>query len=208
MPHAFSDILFTPAVRKVQQQQGSGRSNELLTQRGPSNNRLGPDEEAFIESRDSFYQATTGESGWPYVQFRGGDPGFLRVLDEKTIGYIDVTGNRQYISTGNLSVNDKVAMILMDYAAQARLKIIGHVRVMPWNDGSPEAVSYREKLPLPDATSRPERMMIIDVAGFDWNCPQHITPRWTAEEIQVELEPLRRRVAELEAENKKLRAGE
>ncbi len=115
MPHLFSNLLFTPAVQQVQREQGSRPANEMLTERGPANDAFGPDEQAFIAARDSFYQATVTENGWPYINFRGGPVGFLQVLDPRTLAYADVTGNRQYISAGNLRSDDRVALFLMDY---------------------------------------------------------------------------------------------
>ena len=199
MLHQFSNLLFTPSVQEVQREQGSRSANEKLTERGPSNHRFGPAETAFIAARDGFYMATVGETGWPYIQFRGGPPGFLRVLDDRTLAFADVTGNRQYISTGNLRVEDRVALFLMDYPHQTRLKILGHAEVTPWN----EADDSRDDLPM-DLKSRPERVLRIRLEAFDWNCPQHIPQRWTVDELKQT--DLFNRIEELQDENSRLRS--
>jgi hypothetical protein len=140
---------------------------------------LSPHEVAFIEARDSFYLGTVSETGWPYVQHRGGPPGFLKVLDARTIGYADFSGNRQYISTGNLAGDDRVSLFLMDYPHQARLKILGRARVIE-EDGDPELLARLED---PHYRARVERGIVIHIEGFDWNCPKYITPRYTEEEV-------------------------
>jgi predicted pyridoxine 5'-phosphate oxidase superfamily flavin-nucleotide-binding protein len=163
--------------------------------------RFGPDEAAYIAARDSFYIASVSESGWPYVQHRGGPPGFLRLLNESTLGFADFRGNRQYISLGNTAANDRVALILMDYPRRARLKIYAHVEIRDL--GADAALA--EALALPGYRGRPERAMLLHLAAFDWNCPQHITPRFTEAEIDAATAPMRARLAELEAENAALR---
>jgi predicted pyridoxine 5'-phosphate oxidase superfamily flavin-nucleotide-binding protein len=198
MPHQFSALTFTPAVQAVQTEMGSRAANLALNQRGPANDTLGPDERAFIAARDGFYLATVGESGWPYVQFRGGPAGFLTVIDDHTLAYADVIGNRQYISTGNLRANPRAALFLMDYPHQTRLKILGTVEVTPWA----EAGDWKLALPM-DSRARPERVIRIHVAAFDWNCPQHIPQRWTLDEL--EHSPIGERVQSLTAENAALR---
>ncbi len=175
MSQAFSDIAFTPAVRAMQTRMGSRKS---YAQRDESDDRLGAMEADFIGERDSFYQATVSETGWPYVQFRGGPPGFLKVIDEKTIGYADFRGNVQYISVGNIAGNDRVAIILVDYVNRRRLKILGRVRIVECAE-APDLISQLES---PHYRARVERAVIIRVEGYDWNCPQHITPRFTAAE--------------------------
>jgi len=142
------------------------------------------------------------ESGWPYVQHRGGPPGFLKVLDEKTIGFSDFRGNLQYISVGNIAADDRAALILVDYPNRARLKILAHVEVRNIEDDTELAA----RLALPGYKGKLERAFLLHLETFDWNCPQHITPRFTIEEIEAALSPLRRRIAELEAENQALRA--
>jgi hypothetical protein len=147
--------------------------------------------------------ASTSETGWPYLQFRGGAKGFLRVIDEKTLGFADLRGNRQYISVGNLEHDNRVALFLMDYARQSRLKILGRAEV---HEGSDEAVRLISQLRVPEEKTPSERAVLIHVEAFDWNCPQHITPRYTVEEWAHILEPMRRRLDALEAENKRLRS--
>ena len=193
MGRAYSDIAFTPAVRAVQTRMGSRSTYAPLDRASDRRDALRADEVAFIHERDGFYQATVGESGWPYVQYRGGPAGFLKVLDAKTIAYADFRGNVQYISVGNLSGNDRVSIFLMDYANQRRLKILGRVRVI---DAADDAALIT-RLTMPGYTARIERAMVITVEGYDWNCPQHITPRFTKEEIEEEIAPLRAEISRL-----------
>ena len=157
---------------------------------------------AFIAERDSLYIATVSESGWPYVQHRGGPPGFIRVLDEKTLAIPDFRGNRQYISTGNLATNDRAALILMDYPNRRRLKIYAHIEAKDLT-ADPELAA---KLILPGYRAKVERGLIMHLVAFDWNCPQHITPRFSEAELAPALAPLRARLEALEAENQSLRA--
>ena len=200
MPRAFSRLTFTPAVLAHQQRLGSASTYAKFIAGGPDQgHRIGPTEKAFIQARDGFYQATVSETGWPYVQYRGGSAGFLQVLDDQTIGYADLTGNRQYISRGNLDGNDRIAMILMDYANQRRLKILGHVA---FNEG---ATAAAELLPK-GAETRAERAALIHVEALDWNCPSHITPRFTEVELRPHLNALGQQMAELQVENERLRA--
>jgi predicted pyridoxine 5'-phosphate oxidase superfamily flavin-nucleotide-binding protein len=161
-----------------------------------------PNEVAFIAQRDSFYMATVSETGWPYVQHRGGPPGFLKVVDEKTLAFADYRGNRQYISVGNLGADDRAALILMDYAGQARLKIYAHVETVPL-DTDPDLAAL---VAMPDYKAKPERILLLHLVAFDWNCPQHITPRFTETEIAEAMQPLRDRLSAIEAENTGLRA--
>jgi len=159
-------------------------------------------EEAFIAARDSFYMASVSETGWPYVQYRGGPPGFLKVLDDTTLAFADFRGNRQYISVGNLDANDRAALILVDYPRRARLKILAHVERLAL-DAEPGLL---ERVTDTTYRARPERIFKLRLVAFDWNCPQHITPRYTEAEIALAVQPLRERVAELEAENAALQA--
>jgi predicted pyridoxine 5'-phosphate oxidase superfamily flavin-nucleotide-binding protein len=187
----------TDSVRKAQEHY-FGRSQTFAG--APERDPLTEDERAFIESRDSFYMATLSENGWPYIQHRGGPPGFLHVLEPQTLAFADYRGNRQMLSTGNLAANNRVSLFLMDYPQRARLKILGHARVE-------DARGHRElgeQLAEPDVQSIVERLFFIDVVSFDWNCPKYITPRYTAEEIQEAVAPLKARIAELEA---KLKGG-
>jgi hypothetical protein len=193
MGRAYSDIAFTPAVRAVQTRMGSRSVYAPLDRATDRRDALTADEVAFIHERDGFYQATVGESGWPYVQHRGGPVGFLKVLDAKTIAYADFRGNVQYISVGNLSGNDRVSIFLMDYANQRRLKILGRVRLVDARDDA----ALMARLKMPGYPARIERAMVITVEGYDWNCPQHITPRFTREEIEQGIAPLRAEIARL-----------
>lgn len=195
MGHRFAEIAFTPAVRAWQQAHGSRASYARLEQGPPRNDRLGPEEAAFVTARDGFYLATVGEGGWPYVQFRGGPPGFVRVLDERTIGWADLRGNRQYVSAGNLSGDDRVALILLDYAARRRLKILGRAELL--EVGRDDGLAAR--LAVPGYDARVERAVRVRIAAFDWNCPQHIPQRFTLAEIEQATRPLHERIAELEA---------
>ncbi len=201
MSRHFAEIAFTPAVKQQQEQHGSRRQYERMETSGPDDSRLSAHEREFILGRDGFYLATVTETGWPYVQYRGGPAGFLHVLDDHTLAFADLRGNKQYISTGNLTKDDRVALFFMDYARQTRLKVLGHARVL-------EGAEHRERieqLRVPGDKSVAERAIMIEVAAFDWNCPQHITPRYTAEELSEALQPMRDRMAALEAENKRLR---
>ena len=163
--------------------------------------RFTENEAAFIADRDSFYMATVSETGWPYVQHRGGPRGFLKVVDEKTLAFADYRGNRQYISVGNLASDDRAALILMDYAGRARLKIYAHVEAVPL-DADPALARLAADA---DYRAKPERILRLHLMAFDWNCPQHITPRFTEAEIGEAVQPLRERLATLEAENAELR---
>jgi len=155
----------------------------------------------FIAARDSFYLATVGENGYPYVQFRGGPPGFLKVLDAKTLAYADFRGNLQYVSVGNLTRNDKAALILMDYANRQRLKIYARIEIVEAKD-APELIA---RLQDTSYEAQVERAMVLHLEAFDWNCPQHITPRYTIEEIRELNAPLYEHVAKLETELERLK---
>ena len=198
----FGGIAFTDAVRRRQEENGSAgayaRALEPLPESAPG--PLGPDEAAFIAARDSFYIGSVSETGWPYIQHRGGPRGFLKVLGERSIGFADFAGNRQYMSVGNLLKDDRVSLFLMDYALKARLKIMGHVRLIDAADGD-----LLERLIVPGYRARIERGFIIEIAAFDWNCSQHITPRFTAQEVEAATAELQRRIAELRAEVAALR---
>ena len=200
MQNPFAKIAFTDSVKKTQEHYGTRRANERLENLDRLD-ELTHNEAQFITERDGFYMATVGEEGQPYVQFRGGPAGFLKVLDEKTLGYADFRGNLQYISVGNLSANNKAALFLMDYPNQTRLKIFAEVEVIDAAD-DPALI---ERLTVPDYKAKIERAMILHVTAYDWNCPQHITPRFTLPEIELGTKPLRKRIAELEAEIEKLR---
>ena len=202
MSRRFGEIAFTPLVKKEQEQHGSRRQYARMEEIGEPGDRLTDFEREFIAGRDGFYMASTGESGWPYIQYRGGEKGFLHVLDEQTLGFADLRGNKQYITMGNLAHDDRVALFLMDYAHQMRLKILGRVAV---HESNAEAATLLEKLRVPGEKTPAERAMVIHVEAFDWNCPQHITPRYTVEELAATLDPIRKRMEVLESENARLR---
>jgi len=171
MTRAFAEIGFTPSVRAAQKAQGSAVGYEkLLAADAAALDTLEDREIAFITARDGFYQASVSETGWPYVQFRGGPAGFLKVLDDRTIAYADFRGNRQYVSPGNLSADGRVSLILMDYPNRRRLKIWGRARLV-------------ERLHVAGYPARPERAVVITVEAYDWNCPQHIPQRFTLAEL-------------------------
>ena len=202
MGRRFAELAFTPAVQEQQRQHGSRHLYERVENSTDLGNRLGADEQAFLKDRDGFYMASVTETGWPYIQFRGGEKGFLHVLDDQTLGFADLRGNKQYISLGNLQNDDRVALFFMDYRRQSRLKILGRAKVY---EGNEEARSLIERLRVPGEKTPPERAMLIHVEAFDWNCPQHITPRYTESELAEILTPMRKRLEELEQENRRLR---
>ena len=201
MAHNFGSLVFTPLVKALQEKYGSRRQYARLEAGHPSRDLLGVDETAFIADRDSFYLATVGSSGWPYIQHRGGPKGFLKVIDDQTIAFADFRGNKQFISTGNLGTDSRIALIMVDYPRRARLKILGRAEIF---EGE-AAREWIERLREPDYKAVIERVYVIRVEAFDWNCPQHITPRFTAEQIQEALAPFERRLEELERENEELR---
>ncbi|MBI3453480.1 MAG: pyridoxamine 5'-phosphate oxidase family protein [Rhodospirillales bacterium] len=195
MGHRFAEIAFTDTVKRMQEAMGSRQSYARMDGIAETvNGALGPSEAAFIGARDSFYMATASETGWPYVQHRGGPTGFVRVLDEKTIGFADFRGNRQYVSVGNLMKDDRVSLFFMDYPNKTRLKLLGRAKLVGLKDRETLA-----RLETPDYRARTERGFVIQVEAFDWNCSQHITERFTLAEIDAVVVPLRRRIAELEA---------
>jgi predicted pyridoxine 5'-phosphate oxidase superfamily flavin-nucleotide-binding protein len=197
----FGSLVFTPVVKALQEKYGSRRQYGRMESGAISEDRLGPDESAFIAERDSFYMATVGATGWPYVQHRGGPKGFLKVIDDRTIAFADFRGNKQYVSTGNLATDNRAALIMVDYPQQVRLKILGRTEILEGD----AAKGWVEKLREPGYKAMIERVYVIRVEAFDWNCPQHITPRFTAEQIQEALAPFERRMHDLEQENKRLR---
>jgi predicted pyridoxine 5'-phosphate oxidase superfamily flavin-nucleotide-binding protein len=201
MAKNYAEIAFTPAVKLEQEKQGSRRQYERMEQldRGTE---LSFAEADFIGGRDSFYIASTGENGYPYVQFRGGPPGFLKVLDAKTLGYADFRGNLQYVSVGNFKTNNKAALILMDYPNRRRLKLYASAEIRD-ADEDPELI---ERLTVIGYNAKIERTVLLHVEAFDWNCPQHITPRYTMTEIDELLMPFRTEIERLEKENKELRS--
>ena len=202
MARAFAEIAFTPQVLAEQARQGSAAGYaKFLTPEAAPADVLGPAETDFVAKRDGFFQATVGENGWPYVQFRGGPAGFLKVLDEKTLAYADFRGNRQYMSVGNLRGDDRVSLILVDYPNRRRLKVWGHARIVDIGD-DPDLVA---RLHDPAYRAKPERAVVITIAALDWNCPQHLPQRYTLEELEPALAPLREELERLRAENETLR---
>ena len=198
---SFGSLVFTPVVKMLQERHGSRRQYERMECAETSRQRLGPSETTFLAERDSFYWATLGSTGWPYVQHRGGPKGFLKVVDDRTLALADFRGNKQYISTGNLLSDNRVAMIMVDYPAQARLKILGRVEVL---EGEP-AQAWMSRVRTRGHRGVIERVFVVHLEAFDWNCPQHITPRYTAEEIQEVVRPMEERLQALEQENAALR---
>jgi predicted pyridoxine 5'-phosphate oxidase superfamily flavin-nucleotide-binding protein len=197
----YHKLAFTDAVKAIQAQNGSLETYDRVAKKSDTPG-LSPNEVAFIEDRDSFYMATVGQNGFPYIQHRGGPKGFLKVLDDQTLGFVDFSGNRQYISTGNLKDNDAVALFLVSYPHRARLKLYARARVVELTE-DPDLFA---KLDPEDYGHTPERMIIFEVQAYDWNCPQHLTQRFSQEEVEHAFAPQLVRLEELEAENKRLRA--
>ncbi|HTH53894.1 MAG TPA: pyridoxamine 5'-phosphate oxidase family protein [Edaphobacter sp.] len=202
MANTFGALVFTPVVKELQERYGSRRQYERLAAQGTSHQGLGPYEREFIGERDSFYMASVGSTGWPYVQHRGGPKGFLKILDDQTIAFGDYRGNKQYISTGNLLTDDRVALILVDYPRQTRLKILGHAKITERAEAAELLDAVRDE----GENTLVERVYTIHVDAFDWNCQQHITPRFTVDEIRSVLAPFEERLQALEAEIARLRS--
>lgn len=200
----YAQLAYTPRVREVQHEMGSGHAaGRRLAVPADGPDPLTGDEAAFITGLDGFLIATAGETGWPYVQFRGGPPGFVHVLDATTIGFADVGGNRQYITTGNLRGSAKAALFFIDHARRTRLKLYGHASAIPV-DQAPE--NLVRQVSSTRTEGRVERLVTVEVEGWDWNCPRHITPRFSEPELAAALSPIRARLADLEQENTALRA--
>jgi predicted pyridoxine 5'-phosphate oxidase superfamily flavin-nucleotide-binding protein len=189
--------VLTPSVLAAQEHY-CGRRASIGS--APERDPLTDEERTFIAARDSFYMATITETGWPYIQHRGGHRGFLRVVSPTQLAFADYKGNRQMLSTGNLAANDRAALFLMDYPRRERLKILGHARV----EDVRQHAGLVAKLAEPEVHRLVERLFFIEVISFDWNCPKYITPRYTAAEVENAVEPLRQRIAELEAQLKVL----
>jgi predicted pyridoxine 5'-phosphate oxidase superfamily flavin-nucleotide-binding protein len=198
MAAKFMQMVLTPAV---QQAQDKYFGKHQVATNAPEMDSLTSDEADFIASRDSFYMATVTETGWPYVQHRGGPTGFVKVLGPNLIGFADFKGNRQLISTGNLGVTDRAALFMMDYPHRTRLKLLGHARVIDARE-NPELLDELAPEPL---RSKVERLFLIQVISYDWNCPQYITPRYTAAEVEQYAAGLKARIAELEVQLAELR---
>lgn len=201
MAYGFLDIAVTDDVRAVQAEMGSAEAFARFA--GDRKfDRFTQNESAFIAARDSFYMASVSQTGWPYVQHRGGPAGFLKVIDEQTLAFADYRGNRQYISVGNLRGNGRVALILMDQAARARLKVYAHADAVSL-DADPNLTA---RVVDPSYRAKPERIVRLRLASFDWNCPQHIVPRFTREELAEAMASVTERLEGLEKENAELRA--
>jgi len=196
----FGEIAFSAAVKEMQEKLGS-RASYARLERDSYIDGLTENEIDFIAERDSFYMASIGEKGFPYVQHRGGPKGFLKVLDTKRLGFIDFKGNMQYITVGNLATNHNVAIIMVDYPARARLKIFAKAEIVDLKD---HAALY-DSLDLKEYKFRPERMMVLNIEAYDWNCPQHITPRYTVEDIELAFASQRSLITNLEKEVKDLK---
>jgi predicted pyridoxine 5'-phosphate oxidase superfamily flavin-nucleotide-binding protein len=201
---SFAEIAFTPAVQALQAAHGSRGAYARMAAEGGPGEGLGARETEFLAAADSFYLASVSETGWPYVQHRGGPRGFLRVISPTRLAFADFGGNRQYVSAGNVSRDDRVSLFVMDYANRQRLKLLGQLRFDDIADADPELVFAVE---LPGYRARVERVAVIEVEAFDWNCPQHITPRYTLAQVEAAAQPLRERIAALEAEAQALRAA-
>lgn len=204
MSKHYGTIAFTDAVREVQHRYGSDSFYDRKRVQGtatPGVDPLTEDEKEYLAERDSFYLASVSETGWPYVQFRGGPAGFLRVVDDNTIGWADFRGNLQYISTGNLGSNDRVALIAVDYVHRRRLKIFGHARVVTIEDDPALIETFAD----PGYDAAVERAVLISVEAYDWNCPQHIAVRFSAAELEPHLAPLQAELAALRSENARLK---
>jgi len=202
MGRSFARIAFTPLVKKQQTARGSRSQYQRVEQMGFVDEALTAAERDFIHSRDSFYMATVSETGWPYIQHRGGETGFLHVLDDRTIAFADYRGNKQYISVGNIEHDDRVALFLMDYPTRSRLKVLGHASVREGAD----AQQLISDLSGPEPEAQVERAIVIKIEAFDWNCQQYITPRYTEDQVVKITAPMRQRLADIEAENKRLRS--
>jgi predicted pyridoxine 5'-phosphate oxidase superfamily flavin-nucleotide-binding protein len=200
MAKNFAEIAFTNVVKELQEKHGSRYTYERMEKLNIVNG-LSENEILFIENSDSFYMASIGDNNYPYIQHRGGPKGFVKVIDKNTLGFIDFSGNKQYITVGNLVTNNNIALIMVNYPAKARLKIFAKAEVVELNDNP----SLFKSLDLKAYKFKPERMMILHIEAYDWNCPQHITPRYTIEEIDKAFAGQTAYIAKLEAELKALK---
>jgi uncharacterized protein len=192
MPRKFGEIAFTPEVQAAQEARGSRQTYERYIANGPANDTVTPQLEEFISKLDGFYLGTVSSNGYPYIQFRGGPPGFLKVLDEKTLGFADFSGNVQYVTVGNLSGHDKAFLFLMDYRHRKRIKIWGRAEYVEGDD------DLIERLRIPSYPAKIERVILFHVEAFSENCPQHIPVRYSEAEVEAMVAPLQARIAELE----------
>ncbi len=201
MTKSFGSLVFTPLVKQLQERYGSRRQYERLEDSDRSRPGLGPEESEFLADRDTFYMATVGETGWPYIQHRGGPRGFLKVIDANTVAFADFRGNKQYITAGSLLNDNRVALIFVDYPKQLRLKILGRAEIFEGDS----AKDWIGKVADPGYKAAIERVFVIHVEAFDWNCPQHITPRYTEDQIREMLGPAEKKMQELQNENERLK---
>ena len=201
MSYGFMNIALTPSVRAAQATMGADHLWQGFKGHREFD-RFTHNEAAFIAERDSFYMASVSETGWPYVQHRGGPRGFLKLVDDRTLAFADYRGNRQYISTGNLAADDRACLFLMDYAGRARLKVYARVEQVALDADA----ALTDLVTVPGYKAKIERIFRIRLESFDWNCPQHITPRFTEDEVNEAVRPLRDRLGALEAEIAGLRA--
>jgi predicted pyridoxine 5'-phosphate oxidase superfamily flavin-nucleotide-binding protein len=199
MSEPVSNVAFTPAVKAAQACRGSRKGYAKMEQKGGWQSTVTAELAAFIAERDSFYFATASADGQPYIQHRGGPPGLLKVLDAHTLGFADFRGNRQYITVGNLSENDRAYLFLMDYANRRRIKLWGRARVVE------DDPALAERLVVPGYPGRPERAVVFRIEAWDVNCPQHIPRRYGEAEVAARVAPLRQRIDALEAELARLR---
>jgi predicted pyridoxine 5'-phosphate oxidase superfamily flavin-nucleotide-binding protein len=195
MSSRYLNQLFTPSVKAAQEANGSRQAYARAIGPAGESDLLTPREQMFISMRDSFYMATNSASGWPYLQHRGGSVGFIKVLDERTLGFAEFRGNRQYVSLGNLADDNRASLFFMDYVRRARLKVLGRIRAVELADHSDLAAALIDQ----DYGAKVERGLIFEIDSYDWNCPQHITPRYTEDQVEQVVEPLKARIAELEA---------
>ena len=196
-----SDVAFTPSVKAVQTRKGSRSSYARVEERGRWQTRINPDLARFIEAQTSVFLATVNSEGQPYIQHRGGPAGFLKVLDDKTIGFADFVGNKQYITQGNLAENHKAHLFLIDFAHRQRIKIWGEARVI---EGDAELMA---RLMPHGYKARPEQVILFTVSAWDANCPQHIPQRFEAADVVAALAERDKRIADLEAEVVRLRVN-
>jgi uncharacterized protein len=199
MASKFGELAFTPSVQAVQAARGSRETYARYIAQGPANDRLTPEVAAFLASLDGCYLGTVGSNGYPYIQFRGGPPGFLKALDEKTLGFADFSGNLQYISVGNLAASNQAFLFLMDYRHRRRIKLWGRARSMELDGAQPETAALIERLRMPGYPAKVERAILFTVEAFSENCPQHIPVRYSQVEVDALTAPLQARIAELEA---------
>lgn len=198
----FSRIAFTPSVLAMQERMGSRKAYRRALEGPRVADTLGDDERAFLAEQDHFFLASVSETGWPYVQHRGGPKGFVRVLDAHRLAFADYRGNRQYLSVGNVARDDRVALIFVDYPARVRMKVLAHARALTREE---DPVTFARVVDGSEPT-QVERVIVLEVEGIDWNCPQHIVPRYTEDEVREGVAPLLARIESLEAELRVLRA--